>query len=96
MNLTTAEQALERIENKTSTLENYTKKELILFAKYFAKIHHEEQLRIGGVVRSGNLPSFNTKFIEARKQFTKACENYLNSKEHKAMIEAFKKVGAID
>ena len=39
---------------------------------------------------------FNKDMIEARKQFAKACENYLKSKQHKAMIESFKKVAAID
>lgn len=50
---------------------------------------------ISGVMRSGNTDSINKEFIKARKDFSKACNNYLNSKEHKAMIEAFKKVGAI-
>lgn len=55
----------------------------------------DEQLNIPIVVRSGKIDSINAEFTKARKDFAKACNNYLNSKEHKAMIEAFKKVGAI-
>ena len=51
---------------------------------------------IQNVVRSGfDLKKFNSDLNIAKMQFAKACNNYLNSKEHKAMIEAFKKVGAI-
>ena len=54
-----------------------------------------QALHIPDVVRSGKIDSINAEFTKARKEFAKACNNYLNSKEHKAMIEAFKKVGAI-
>lgn len=59
-------------------------------------IYKQKQCDIHVVVRSGNVDSINAEFTKARKDFAKACNNYLNSKEHKAMIEAFKKVGAID
>ena len=55
-----------------------------------------EQLELCGVVRCGNSPNLSVEFMKAKKQLAKACKNYLNSKEYKAMIEAFKKVGAID
>ena len=54
------------------------------------------KLPIHGVVRSGNVDSINAEFPKAIKEFAKACNNYLNSKDYKAMIESFKKVGAID
>jgi len=57
----------------------------------------EKALRIGSVVRSGfDFKKFNSDLNKVKKQFAKACTNYLNSKQHKAMIQAFKKVGAID
>lgn len=56
----------------------------------------EQPCAIQNVVRSGfDLKKFNIDLNKAKMQFAKACNNYLNSKEHKAMIEAFKKVGAI-
>ena len=58
---------------------------------------YEQPCTIQNVVRSGfDLKKFNSDLNKARIQFSKACSNYLNSKEHMAMIEAFRKVGAID
>ena len=54
-----------------------------------------EQCNVPNVVRSGKIDSINTEFTKAIKIFAKACNSYLNSKEHKAMIEIFKKAGAI-
>jgi hypothetical protein len=57
----------------------------------------EQPCTIQNVVRSGfDFKKFNSDLNKARIQFSKACINYINSKEHKAMIEAFSKVGAID
>jgi hypothetical protein len=56
----------------------------------------EQPCTIQNVVRSGfDFKKFNSDLNKAKMQFSKSCNNYLNSKEHKAMIEAFKKVGAI-
>lgn len=48
----TAEQALDRIENKTSSATNYTRAEMIFFANYFADIHHKQQLLLHNVVQA--------------------------------------------
>lgn len=37
---------------------------------------------------------FNSDLNKAKMHFSKAFNNYLKSKEHKTMIEAFKKLGA--
>jgi len=55
-----------------------------------------KQCTIPSVVRSGfDLKKFNKDLNKAKQDFSKACNNYIKSKEHKAMIEYFKKIGAI-
>lgn len=40
--------------------------------------------------------AINTKVSQSRKQFAQACGHYLKSKEHIAIIKAFKKLGAVN
>jgi len=55
-----------------------------------------EQCTIPSVVRSGfDLKKINKNLNKAKKDFSKGCNNYINSKEHKVMIKYFKKIGAI-
>jgi len=67
----TAEQVLERIENKKiSNSGHYTKEELIFFAEYFAKIYHKEQLGLSQPTDCDGTPLNYGDRIVCVKEFT--------------------------
>ncbi|WP_252937155.1 hypothetical protein [Roseivirga pacifica] len=52
-----------------------------------------ETSKTENILRNGFFQKFNKDVNNASKQFAKASNRFLKSKEYKAMIESFKKIG---
>ena len=87
---------IREIQETTAYPESVSVKQALLQVWNECEQERVKNCSIPNVVRSGfDFNKFKNSITNARDNFANACNVYLNSKEHKEMIEAFKKVGEI-
>ena len=88
---------IREIQETTAYTESASVKQALLQVWNECEQERVKNCSIPNVVRSGfDFNKFTNSITKAREDFANACNVYLNSKEHKDMIENFKKLGVID